>query len=420
MDDRSQNPYRPMADAIDFDLNGAIKRWRENLGLSPRFRAENIEELEVHLRDSVASLEGRGLSAEESFWVASRRLGGAGQLSEEFGKLNPGLIWRARAFWALFGVLLYLAVANLARAVSAGAIFAGSYFATDGLSLGWCAVGCKIAVILLAVWWIWYLIEHGSNSAGATTAPGIWSRKTWLLGLLAVILVSKIANAVLVVVGIKRLSAVTMGETLMVGQWLNLIGPLAVLVALGFACARLRPRKSSAGGQQWLLLFLVAACTAFAAGCGQKPETGSPTGAVAASHDQTMLEHGMTLWTAGKKDEAVEKFMSVDWTAGQLFSTGSILNYSEAQFVALPQAAREKLGKHLADELDTLKAICSRVNALGQEAQAKGDKTQARKYFVQVQRCGEALDKPDRTRLTQLVGQALKRLSAKQLAGLRD
>lgn len=418
MDDRPRNLYKPMADAIQFDLNTAIQQWRENLSITSRFCMENLDELEEHLRDSVASLQDRGLSAEESFWVASRRLGGPGQLSAEFGKLNPSLVWRARAFWALFGVLLYLAVANLARAVSAGAIFAGSYFVSDGFSLGWFAAGCEVAVILLALWWMWYLVEHSSKSAGASTVSGIWSGKTWLLGLLAGILVAKIANAVLVVGGIRRLSPVTLGQAVMVSQWLNLIGPLAALVALGFACARLRPTKSSANSQSWLPLLLVAACMILVGGCGQKRPPGSATGTSAESHDQTVLEQGMTLWTAGKRDEAVGKFMSVDWTAGRVFSTGSILDYSESQFVSLPAETREKLGKQMVADLNALKAICSRANELGQAAQSENDKTQARKYFVQVQRCGDTLDQQDRTQLVRLVGQALKRLSANKLAGL--
>lgn len=420
MDDRPRNPHKPMADASEFNLNTAVQRWRKNLSLTSRFRTENLDELEAHLRDSVASLEGRGLSAEESFWVASRRLGGAGQLSVEFGKLNPGLVWRARAFWGLFGILLYLAVANLARMVSAGAVLTGSYFVADGLSLGWLAAGCEVAVILLAVWVIWYLVERGPRSAGAPTESGRLSRLTWLMGLLSVILVSKIANAALVAGGVMRLSPVTLGQTLMVVQGLDQIGPLVALVALGFTCARLRPRKSSMGGAQWLLLILVAAGAALTAGCGRKTETASAKTRAVAPRDQTVLEQSLALWSAGKKDAATEKFMAVDWSTGDLFSAGSILGYSEAQFVALPQAAREKLGKQLADQLKAVKAICSRVSESGKAAQAKGEEAQARKCFLQVQHCGEALDQPDRTQLAQLVGQALKKLSAEQLAGLGD
>ena len=42
-----------------FDLNQAIQQWRDGLAQSPAIRGENLDELEVHLRDSVATLQAR-------------------------------------------------------------------------------------------------------------------------------------------------------------------------------------------------------------------------------------------------------------------------------------------------------------------------------------------------------------------------
>lgn len=137
------------------------------------------------------------------------------------------------------------------------------------------------------------------------------------------------------------------------------------------------------------------------------------------SSAQTPAEQSMALWNAGKKDAATEKFMSVDWKSGNLFSSGSILNYSEKQFAEAPQAEKEKLDKQMKDDLQTLKAVCSRVNNLGREAMEKGDKARAEQYFQQLLNCGEALDQPERTQLTQLVGQGLKRISSKELSALK-
>ena len=51
-----------METTTSFDLNRAIQSWRENLAQSPAFRGENLNELESHLRDSVATWQARGLS----------------------------------------------------------------------------------------------------------------------------------------------------------------------------------------------------------------------------------------------------------------------------------------------------------------------------------------------------------------------
>jgi hypothetical protein len=93
-----------MENQTSFDLNVAIQRWRENLAQSASFRAENLNELESHLRDSVARLQTGELSVEESFLIASRRIGGTQQLETEFGKLNRNSIWLDRLLWMLIGI----------------------------------------------------------------------------------------------------------------------------------------------------------------------------------------------------------------------------------------------------------------------------------------------------------------------------
>ncbi|HXT11196.1 MAG TPA: permease prefix domain 1-containing protein [Candidatus Angelobacter sp.] len=75
-----------MADQTAFDLNRAIQTWRDNLANSPAFRRENLNELESHLRDSIAALQTRGLSAEEGFLIATRRLGQGREIIEKLAR----------------------------------------------------------------------------------------------------------------------------------------------------------------------------------------------------------------------------------------------------------------------------------------------------------------------------------------------
>jgi hypothetical protein len=96
-----------------FDLNLAVQRWREDLENSPALRCENVNELESHLRDSAASLQTGGLSAEEAFLIATRRIGKSQQLESEFGKLNRNSIWLGRILWMLIGLQLWPLVEGL-------------------------------------------------------------------------------------------------------------------------------------------------------------------------------------------------------------------------------------------------------------------------------------------------------------------
>lgn len=96
-----------MEDPTSFDLNQALHCWRENLGRSPAFHGDNLAELESHLAESVAVLQARGLSAEEAFWVATRRVGPDPRVAAEFAKVNGGAVWLDRVLWMLVGIQLW-------------------------------------------------------------------------------------------------------------------------------------------------------------------------------------------------------------------------------------------------------------------------------------------------------------------------
>ncbi len=90
-----------------FDLNFAIRRWRDDLASSVAFRSENLNELESHLRDSIDRLRTPQLSDEEAFLIASRRIGYAPRLEQEFGKVNGTGVWFDRFLWVLVAVQIW-------------------------------------------------------------------------------------------------------------------------------------------------------------------------------------------------------------------------------------------------------------------------------------------------------------------------
>ena len=126
-----------MENQTSFDLDQHIQSWRENLGQSPAVRGENLNELEAHLRDSVSALQLRGLSGEEAFMVAAKRVGAGGLLAVEFGKVNRHAVWIDRMLWMLVGVQLWGAILGtvngLAAAVSTLALASQNNTAVHGL-----------------------------------------------------------------------------------------------------------------------------------------------------------------------------------------------------------------------------------------------------------------------------------------------
>ena len=93
-----------MENQTRFDLNSAIHDWQQELAAQAGLTPEVRPELETHLRDCVTELAERGLNAEESFWLARRRVGQPQALGEEFAKANPATVWRQRLFWMILGV----------------------------------------------------------------------------------------------------------------------------------------------------------------------------------------------------------------------------------------------------------------------------------------------------------------------------
>src|SRR5690242_4946513 len=114
---RPRNFDQIMENPTPFDLNLALQAWRENLAAQPTFRAENLDELESHLRDSVATLQTRGLSADEAFLIATRRVGTGSQLATEFGKVNQPAVWLDRFLWILIAFQIW-------KIISSASVFA--------------------------------------------------------------------------------------------------------------------------------------------------------------------------------------------------------------------------------------------------------------------------------------------------------
>ena len=101
-----------------YNLDAALEAWRAELAAQPNLTAEVRRELETHLHDALAGFRQRGLSDEEAFWLARRRVGQPAQLGEEFFKANPLAVWRERLFWMAAALLTYFIWSNLAEMLS--------------------------------------------------------------------------------------------------------------------------------------------------------------------------------------------------------------------------------------------------------------------------------------------------------------
>ena len=158
----------------------------------------------------------------------------------------------------------------------------------------------------------------------------------------------------------------------------------------------------------------MAAALILLAGCGKKS---SSSGGSSSSAAVPVTQPVMTAWQQGDKSTAVSRFLETDWSSRPLFAPGSALSLTEAEFSSLSVADQQlKDSKKIVPQLDSLKQLAAAVVQAGRDAAAKGDLTQARKYFTSLKQFGTALDSPDYTRIVQLVGQAFGKMADKEMA----
>ncbi len=75
-------------------LEGQIEQWRSYLRRRQAIRPVDVEELEDHLRGEVTALCGAGLSENEAFLVAVKRMGALDAISNEFAREHSERLWK--------------------------------------------------------------------------------------------------------------------------------------------------------------------------------------------------------------------------------------------------------------------------------------------------------------------------------------
>jgi hypothetical protein len=75
-------------------VESQIAEWRAYVAKAPAVNGRDVDELEGHLRDQIAELDAAGLSGDEAFLVAVKRMGDLDALSREFAREHSGRLWK--------------------------------------------------------------------------------------------------------------------------------------------------------------------------------------------------------------------------------------------------------------------------------------------------------------------------------------
>jgi hypothetical protein len=75
-------------------VESQIAEWRAYVANAPGVNGHDVDELEDHLRHQIAELSAAGLTADEGFLIAVKRLGDVDGLSREFAREHSGRLWK--------------------------------------------------------------------------------------------------------------------------------------------------------------------------------------------------------------------------------------------------------------------------------------------------------------------------------------
>jgi hypothetical protein len=83
-----------MTATFDPGIEAQIREWRSYLLRRRTIHQVDVDELEDHLRSQISELGAAGLSADESFLVAIKRIGGINELAREFAREQSSRLWK--------------------------------------------------------------------------------------------------------------------------------------------------------------------------------------------------------------------------------------------------------------------------------------------------------------------------------------
>ena len=75
-------------------LEEQIAEWRAYVANAPAVNGHDVDELEDHLRNQIADLTAAGLTPDEGFLIAVKRVGDLDTLSREFAREHSGRLWK--------------------------------------------------------------------------------------------------------------------------------------------------------------------------------------------------------------------------------------------------------------------------------------------------------------------------------------
>lgn len=156
---------------MKFELEQKLNEWLQSMTPREEFTRADLAEMEGHLRDSWEELRRRGLSGEEAFWLASRRLGNADELGGEFEKVNSTHQMTCRLLWMVGGFLAISLLLLLSRLFGSLSLLVDVGFPVAAVTGAWMRIGLETGMLLVLC------ATAFRNGPGLVNFSGRWWQK---------------------------------------------------------------------------------------------------------------------------------------------------------------------------------------------------------------------------------------------------
>jgi hypothetical protein len=129
-----------MENRTELSIAESINNWKHQLLEKSNFTQDNINELESHLLDEIQALRKIGLNEEESFLVASKRIGTIEHLTSEFSKINRKVYLRNRILLVLKGMLAFIGFMAITELVTNTSVLIAGKLGLNNNQLNWLSI----------------------------------------------------------------------------------------------------------------------------------------------------------------------------------------------------------------------------------------------------------------------------------------
>jgi O-antigen/teichoic acid export membrane protein len=233
-----------MGENTMFDIDEQMQRWRRELSNAEVCHFSDLEELEIHMRDEMESLGDKGLSNEEAFFVASRRLGDGTNLTHEFAKVNTHTIFLKRLLWVCIGVLASILIPKIAATFTQGIALGALRLGMTQPDLYILIPSLQIITLMLGVLTTIFFIKQYSDYSTSPTWRNPFKNKLSFFMVLALVDIGiLLMPLVLTIVAARYFSAHDFGKIAMAKMYVNMFSPIIMsLLIIGLA-VKLAPSR---------------------------------------------------------------------------------------------------------------------------------------------------------------------------------